>query len=242
MCSPRLGTRVSRHSLVPIGLPDLVPSSTVTSFQAAAAVSAALDTTQPINSPDHSVLQDMLWLRGGFPRSFLAADDTASYSWRGRYIDSLCNRGFSDGRHTISPSTIRELLDTIAANQGEEKPIEGAAQRACVARLRDLGLIRALHPWCTNENKRQKHTKTYIRDTGLLHWLQRHRSLDDLRKNAKACGHSWETFCIEHLITAAPGATAYYYRDDDKNEIDLILEFVGQQSNWRRGEINGRQS
>jgi predicted AAA+ superfamily ATPase len=67
--------------------------------------------------------------------------------------------------------------------------------------------------------------KTYIRDTGLLHCLQRRRSLDDISVSGSAQGHSWETFCIEHIIRAAPHADAYFYRDDDQNEIDLVLEF-----------------
>ena len=74
--------------------------------------------------------------------------------------------------------TSAELYLLAAANQGEQRPIEGTAQKAYVDHLCDLGLLRVLRPWGTNETKRMKRSpKTYIRDTGLLHCLQRRRSL-----------------------------------------------------------------
>ena len=138
--------------------------------------------------------------------------------------------GLRRGGHRLHGTTIRDLLTLIAANQGAERPIDGAGQKAYVSHLCDLGLLRVLRPWHTNETKRMtRSAKTYIRDTGLLHCLQRRRSLDDIRASGAAQGHSWETFCIEHIIRAVPDADAYFYRDEDQNEIDLVLEFSRMQ-------------
>jgi len=185
-----------------------------------------LNDTEPIARSNIAISVDTLRLRGGFPRSLFADDDATSFVWREQYVTSLCSRGFDDGGHRLRGTTIRNFLALIAANQGEQRPIEGAAQKAYVDHLCDLGLLRVLRPWGANETKRMTRSpKIYIRDTGLLHCLQRRRSVDDVRASSSAQGHSWETFCIEHLIRAAPHADAYFYRDEDQNEIDLILEF-----------------
>ena len=222
----RLGTRVQIRSLSPIGLADLATARSWLQSSAAMSMSTDLADTEPIARPNIVISTDTLRLRGGFPQSLFADDDTTSFAWREHYVNSLCSRGFDDGRHRLHGRTIRDFLTVIAANQGEQRPIEGAAQKAYVDYLCDLGLLRVLRPWCTNETKRMKRSpKIYIRDTGLLHCLQRRRSLDDIRASSSAQGHSWETFCIEHIVRAAPHVDAYFYRDEDQNEIDLVLEF-----------------
>ena len=222
----RLGTRVQIRSLAPIGLADLATARSRLQSSTAMSMTTDLADTEPIARPNIVISADTLRLRGGFPQSLFADDDTTSFVWREHYVTSLCSRGFDDGGHRLHGTTIRDFLTLIAANQGEQRPIEGAAQKAYVDHLCDLGLLRVLRPWGANETKRMKRSpKIYIRDTGLLHCLQRRRSLDDIRASSSAQGHSWETFCIEHLIRAAPHADAYFYRDEDQNEIDLVLEF-----------------
>jgi predicted AAA+ superfamily ATPase len=99
-------------------------------------------------------------------------------------------------------------------------------QKACLDYLEDLGLIRTLRPWFPNELKRfEKSPKIYIRDSGLLHCLLHRRTHDELRGDGALLGHSWEGFCIENLVGAAPHAKSFYYRSDKQDEIDLVLEF-----------------
>jgi uncharacterized protein len=226
LVAARLGTRVQVRSLPPIGLADLAPARSLLQSSAVMSMATDLADTEPIARPNIVISADTLRLRGGFPQSLFADDDTTSFAWREHYVTNLCIRGFDDGGHRLHATTIRDFLTVIAVNQGEQRPIEGAAQKAYVDHLCDLGLLRVLRPWGANETKRMKRSpKIYIGDTGLLHCLQRRRSLDDIRASSSAQGHSWETFCIEHLIRAAPHADAYFYRDEDQNEIDLVLEF-----------------
>jgi predicted AAA+ superfamily ATPase len=65
----------------------------------------------------------------------------------------------------------------------------------------------------------------FLRDSGLLHALLNRHSITDIARDGVVLGHSWEGFCIENLIEAAPGAIPYFYRDDQQNEIDLVLDF-----------------
>ncbi len=231
LVSASLGTRVSCHVLMPIALGDIVPPRRLATSAAALAIPPVLDSTEAIAMPEGGIGSDMLWLRGGFPGSLLCRSDQESFAWRQTYIASLCARGFSEHSFVLSPSAITELLSRLAASQGELFTIDKSRQhhKAFLDYLDELGLVRHLRPWFTNSLKRlDKSPKVYIRDTGLLHCLQHHRSLDELRADGVAFGHSWETFCIEHLIAAAPNATPYYYRDDDQNEIDLVLEFTSR--------------
>ena len=164
----RLGTRVQIRSLAPIGLADLANARSRLRSSTSMSMTTDLDDTEPIARPNIVISADMLRLRGGFPQSLFADDDTTSFVWREHYVTSLCSRGFEDGGHRLRGTTIRDFLALIAANQGEQRPIEGAAQKAYVDHLCDLGLLRVLRPWGANETKRMKRSpKTYIRDTGI---------------------------------------------------------------------------
>jgi hypothetical protein len=84
--------------------------------------------TEPIAKPSVVISSETLHLRGGFPQSLFADDDTTSFAWREHYVSTLCSRGFNHGGHRLHGTTIRDFLAVIAANQGEQRPIEGAAQ------------------------------------------------------------------------------------------------------------------
>ena len=116
----------------------------------------------------------------------------------------------------------------VAATQGEQFKTENSRldQKACLDHFEHLGLIRRLRPWFTNGLKRfEKNPKVYIRDSGLLHCLLRRQTFDELRGDGTLLGHSWEGFCIENLVEATPQASAFYYRSEDQDEVDLVLEF-----------------
>ena len=175
-----------------------------------------------------------LWLRGGFPESFLAASDRASLSWREDFIRTYLERDIPSFGLRIPAETLRRFWTMLAHDQGG---LLNAAKLAAglgvsgqsVARyldlLVDLMLVRRLPPWHANVGKRLvKSPKVYIRDAGLTHALLGLETREALLGHP-VVGGSWEGFCIENLIAAAPrGTEASFYRSSAGAEIDLILK------------------
>ncbi len=178
-----------------------------------------------------------LWLRGGFPESYLAADDRASLKWREDFIRTYLERDIPAFGLRIPAETLRRFWTMLAHEQGG---LLNAAKLAAglgvsgqtVARyldvLVDLMLVRRLPPWHANVGKRLvKSPKVYIRDAGLAHALLGIESYEDLLGHPVA-GGSWEGFCIENLISAAPrGTEASFYRSSAGAELDLVLRLPG---------------
>lgn len=227
----RLGTRARTYRLSPICLAELPDRQAVASGDARTFKPAEIQATVPIARSNAAIPMQRLWIRGGFPLSLLAEDDAASFTWRTAYLEALCGRGYRHVSPSLSASTVREILMRVAVSQGEPFKVDRSRleQKACLDYLDDLGLIRQLRPWFPSEAKRfEKNPKIYIRDSGLLHTLLARRTHDELRGDGKVLGHSWEGFCVENLIAAAPYAQAFYYRSgDEQDEIDLVLEFSG---------------
>ena len=175
-----------------------------------------------------------LWLRGGFPESFLAASDRASLTWREDFIRTYLERDIPSFGLRIPSETLRRFWTMLAHDQGG---LLNAAKLAAglgvsgqsVARyldlLVDLMLVRRLPPWHANVGKRLvKSPKVYIRDPGLTHALLGLETREALLGHP-VVGGSWEGFCIENLIAAAPrGTEASFYRSSAGAEIDLILK------------------
>ena len=175
-----------------------------------------------------------LWLRGGFPDSFLAPSDEASMAWRQDFIRTFLERDIPSFGLRIPAETLRRFWTMLAHEQGG---ILNAARLASglgvsgqsVARyldlLVDLMLVRRLPPWHANAGKRLvKSPKVYIRDSGLAHALLGLGTVEALLGHP-VVGGSWEGFCIENLIAAAPAGTeASYYRSAAGAEIDLLLK------------------
>lgn len=178
-----------------------------------------------------------LWLRGGFPDSFLAQSDRASLTWREDFIRTYLERDIPSFGLRIPAETLRRFWTMLAHEQGG---LLNAAKLAAglgvsgqsVARyldlLVDLMLVRRLPPWHANTGKRLvKSPKVYIRDVGLTHALLGIETAEALLGHPVA-GGSWEGFCIENLIAAAPrGTEASFYRSSAGAEIDLILKLPG---------------
>lgn len=178
-----------------------------------------------------------LWLRGGFPDSFLAQSDRASLTWREDFIRTYLERDIPSFGLRIPAETLRRFWTMLAHEQGG---LLNAAKLAAglgvsgqsVARyldlLVDLMLVRRLPPWHANTGKRLvKSPKVYIRDAGLTHALLGIETSEALLGHP-VVGGSWEGFCIENLIAAAPrGTEASFYRSSAGAEIDLILKLPG---------------
>lgn len=177
---------------------------------------------------------DRLWLRGGFPDSYLAKTDAASLRWRLNFITTYLERDVPQFGPRIPAVTLRRLWTMLAHSQGSQLNIASLGSNLGVSAmttkrylelLEDLLLIRTLRPWSGNIGKRLvKAPKLYIRDSGLTHALLNLTTMDDLLGHP-VVGSSWEGFVIENLLSRLPvGVTPWFYRTSAGAEIDLIIE------------------
>ena len=175
-----------------------------------------------------------LWLRGGFPDSFLARNDAASMRWRANFINTYLERDVPQLGPRIPAVTLRRLWTMLAHNQSEQVNFSKLASgldvsvhtaKRYVELLEDLLMVRTLRPWAGNVKKRLvKAPKVYIRDSGLVHALLNLATLDDVLGHPVA-GASWEGFALENMLSAVPdGTTPWFYRTAAGAEIDLVIE------------------
>ena len=180
-----------------------------------------------------------LWVRGGFPPSFLAASDPQSAEWREQFIRTYLERDVPQLGPRVPAETLRRLWTMLAHGQGGLLNLAGLARSLAidgktVARyvdlLADLFLVRRLPPFHANVRKRLvKSPKIYVRDSGLVHALLRLDDEDAVLGHPVA-GTSWEGFVIETLVRAAPDrAGASFYLTATGVEVDLLLELPGAQ-------------
>lgn len=178
-----------------------------------------------------------LWVRGGFPDSFLGRSDRSSLRWRQDFIRTYLERDVPMLGPRIAAETLRRFWTMLAHHQS------GLLNAADFARglgldsktvanyldlLVDLLLVRRLEPWHSNSAKRLvKSPRIYVRDSGLVHALL---GLEDEEAilGHPVVGGSWEGFVIETLIAAAPeGSVANFYRTSAGAEIDLLITLPG---------------
>ncbi|MDO8959402.1 MAG: ATP-binding protein [Rhodocyclaceae bacterium] len=180
-----------------------------------------------------------LWLRGGFPRSFLANDDGDSLAWRTDFIETFLARDLPQLGVTIPAETLRRFWRMCAHlhgqlfNASQLGAALGGVAHTTVGRylnlLVDALMLRRLPPYLANVGKRLvKSPKVYLRDSGMLHALLGIPTLDDLHGHPVA-GLSWEGFVIEQILAALPPlATAGFYRTAAGAELDLVVEQAGK--------------
>lgn len=184
---------------------------------------------------------DQLWVRGGFPDSYLAPNDSASFDWRLAFIQTYLERDIPALGPRVPAETLHRFWQMLAHSQGQ---LLNAARLAAglgvsgqtVARyldiLVDLLLVRRLQPWTPNLSKRLvRSPKVYVRDSGIVHALLGTPGHERLLGHP-IVGPSWEGFVIENLISAAPaGANLWFYRTSAGAEIDLLLD-LGPNKMW----------
>ncbi len=179
-----------------------------------------------------------LWVRGGFPDSFLAADDLQSMRWRENFIRTYLERDVPSFGSRIPAETLRRFWSMLAHSQSQllnaaqlarGLDIDGKTVASYLDLLVDLLLVRRLQPWHRNTGKRLvKSPKIYIRDSGLVHTLLNLKGLDELLGHP-VVGASWEGFAIENLLSLLPASVEpYFYRTAAGAEIDLVLALPGQ--------------
>ncbi len=181
--------------------------------------------------------QDRLWVRGGYPESFLAAYDRLSVRWRNDFIRTYLERDVPQFGRRIAAETLRRFWQMIAHLQGSpvnvsmlarNLGVDGKTAASYIDLLVDLLLVRRLRPWHANIGKRLvKSPKMYVRDSGIVHALLAIGDKEALLGHP-VVGASWEGFVIENLLAVAPeGCDAYYYRTSSGAEIDLLLHLSG---------------
>jgi hypothetical protein len=191
----------------------------------------------PELAKDDPAILDRLWVRGGFPPSFLAANDVASLEWRQAFIETYLERDIPQLGPRIPAETLHRFWQMLAHTQGQlfhAAPLASSlgVSGQTVARyldiLVDLLLVRRLPAWTGNLKKRLvRSPKVYVRDSGLVHALLGIGDLDELFGHPVA-GLSWEGLVIENLLSQAPPrTTASFYRSAAGAEIDLLLDFAG---------------
>lgn len=174
-----------------------------------------------------------LWLRGGFPKSYLAANDEESIEWREAFIRTYLEMDIPQLGVRVPALQLRRFWTMLAHSHGQlwnasriagSLGVSAPAVRHYLDILEDTFIVRQLLPYHINIGKRiTKSPRVYVRDPGLLHALLMIGRLDDLQAHPSV-GASWEGFVIEQIISSMPeGWKAFFYRTSAGAEIDLVL-------------------
>lgn len=222
--------RPGRFILLGSASPDLIRDSSET-----LAGRIGFYELSPFTWPEVHALSDLRqhWLRGGFPDSFLAPDDSLSRLWRQQFIQTYLERDLPALGLGANPSLTSRLWRMCAHSAGSMLNLEKLAASlglhgTTIKRYLDFFesayLIRRLPPYFTNLKKRLvKAPKLYLRDTGILHQLLGITSFAELSGHPML-GASWENYVIEQIAAQLPDwGKLYFYRTHSGTEADLII-------------------
>ena len=173
-----------------------------------------------------------LWLRGGFPLSFLANNDADSFAWRKSFIQAFLERDLRQQGIDIPAVGMHRFWAMLAHSHGQiwnaapfaaSLGISEPTVRRYLDILTGLFMVRQIQPWYANIKKRQvKAPKVYIRDTGVLNSLLGIKTEADILRHP-SCGASWEGYVIEEVIRSIEPDDVYYWATHNGAEIDLVL-------------------
>jgi len=176
--------------------------------------------------------QDRLWLRGGFPRSYLAETDEDSRVWRDDFIRTFLERDIPQLGITVPAAAMRRFWTMLAhfhgqvwnaSELGRSLGLSDKTVRSYLDILTASFMIRQLQPWHENTKKRQvKSPRIYFRDIGLLHNLLGIDGMPDLLGNPR-CGASWEGFALEQTLLTVRPSEAYFWSTHSGAEVDLFF-------------------
>ena len=173
-----------------------------------------------------------LWLRGGFPRAYLAPHDRASSLWRRSFVRTFLERDIPQLGITVPAETLRRFWTMMAHYHGQVWNAaefaralgsnEGTARRYLDI-LTGAFMVRALPPWFANVGKRQvKSPRIYVRDTGLLHTLLTLETAEEVAGHPKI-GASFEGFAVEQIVNAFEAPGNYFWATHGGAELDLLV-------------------
>jgi len=178
---------------------------------------------------------DRLWLRGGYPRSFLAGDDAESSAWRRDYVQMVLERDVPQLGGSLVATALHRFWSMVAHCHGGVWASSDPARSLGIAEttvrryldlMTDLLLLRQVQPWFENLGKRQvKAPKVYFRDSGLLHYFLGIGTVDQLLGHVR-CGASWEGFVVEQVLRCVQPDAHYFWATHAGAELDLLL-FAG---------------
>ena len=184
-----------------------------------------------------------LWVRGGFPRAFLAASDEDGAAWREGFIRTFLERDIPQLGFTIPAPTMRRFWTMLAhyhgqtwnaSELGRAMGLSDKTVRSYLDLLTGAFMVRQLQPWYANIGKRQvRAPKVYLRDSGVLHGLLDLPDWASLLAHPRA-GASWEGFAIEQALRAIQPAEAYFWATHSGAELDLLF--------FRRGRRYGLEA
>jgi hypothetical protein len=177
---------------------------------------------------------DRLWLRGGFPRSFLSATDGDSFEWRRGFVRTFLERDIPALGLQIPAATVYRFWQMLAHYHGQiwngaelarAFGVSATAVRRYLDVLAGTLVVRTLPPWFENISKRQvRSPKVYVADTGLLHALLGVESRAMLDGHPKI-GASWESFVLGELVArlGARPEELYFWATHAGAELDLLV-------------------
>lgn len=175
-----------------------------------------------------------LWLRGGFPRSYLARSNNDSAEWRRAFISTFLERDLPQLGINIRSVTMRRFWTMLAHYHGQiwnssefgrSFGVADTTVRNYLDLLTSALVVRQLHPWFENISKRQvKSPKIYIADSGLTHTLLNIKNIEDLESHPKL-GATWEGFVIDQVIhtIGARDENCYFWATHAGAELDLLI-------------------
>jgi len=172
------------------------------------------------------------WLRGGFPRAFLARTNDDSRAWRRDFVQTFLERDLPQLGIVAPPPMLRRFWAMLAHghaqiwNAAEPARSLGVSEptvRRYLDALTGVFMVRQLPPWHENLKKRQvKSPKVYVRDSGILHELLGIRTEADLLTHPQ-CGASWEGYAVEEVLRTMRPDEAYFWATHQGAELDLLL-------------------
>ncbi len=178
-----------------------------------------------------------LWLRGGFPRSYLAKSDDLSLKWRLDFVQTFLERDIPQLGIRIPAHALRRFWAMLAHYHGQIWNATGFAHSISTSQktakryldvLTDSFVVRQLQPWFENIKKRQvKSPKTYIRDSGILHALLGLNSEKEIYSHPRF-GSSWEGFVVEQIAALAHSSDMYFWASHGGAELDLFFNLHGK--------------
>jgi len=176
--------------------------------------------------------RDLLWLRGGFPRSLLAPTERLSQAWLDSFIQTFLERDLPQLGIRVPAMTLRHFWEMCAHLHGDlwrhaklasALGVSGKTVAHYLAILEQAYMLRRLPSDASNVKKRLvKSPRVYLRDSGVLHRLLRLDGMDALDGHPVR-GASWEGYVIEQIAAAAPDADLSFYRTSAGGEIDLLI-------------------
>jgi len=175
-----------------------------------------------------------LWLRGGFPKSYLAKDEEVSFVWRKEYIPTFLEKDLQMIGVSLNPENLRRFWMMLlhyhgnifnASEIGRSLGISHTTARNYLDILSHTFMLRELKPWFESLSKRQvKSPKVYFRDTGIMHSLMGIKTQSEILMHPKL-GASWEGFALEEVIRfeKVDPLDCYFWSTQANTELDLLL-------------------